>query len=157
MQPLLQHAARVDKLRAVTNPTEQSLNELRLCGPTGALAQQPHQRRAVTIVRLEPSRASRLRQHELAAAYLAWREHAARRLVRQTGPLGRLTRRPEEFYDQLDRETLKTCRRCHQTIYPPVPNTGGYGSRPRPECHYCRHNYGTDSYRPTSKESEAHQ
>jgi hypothetical protein len=105
----------------------------------------------------ERDAASRVKQQERAGAYLQWRKSAAQQRVRKAGPLGRLTHRSEEFYDQLDRKTLKTCRRCHQTIYPPAQNADGYGPRPTPKCHYCRENYGIDPYQPAGKESEAHQ
>jgi hypothetical protein len=100
--------------------------------------------------------ASRVKQHELATAYIAWRDQTARQLARNTGPLGRLTHR-EEFYDQLDGETLKNCRHCHQTIYPPAKNPHSYEPSTIFECHYCHDNYGMDPYRPASITSkEAH-
>jgi hypothetical protein len=37
------------------------------------------------------------------------------------------------------------CRRCQQTIYSPAQAPGSY-SRPRPECHYCKSDYGMDIY-----------
>jgi hypothetical protein len=56
VKALLQHTARVDKLRAVANCAKQGL-DLWLGRPAGALPEQPDERRAITIVGLEPSRA----------------------------------------------------------------------------------------------------
>lgn len=102
----------------------------------------------------EQDTASRIEQHERAVAYEQWREKAARQLVRKAGPLGRLTRRPEDFYDQLDRETLKVCRGCRQLIYPPAKTPDSY-DRPRRRCHYCHDDYGMDPYRPARNSKEA--
>ena len=52
----------------------------------------------------EQDAAGRQEQHERRVAYLEWREHAARRLARKAGPLGRLTHRREDFFPQIDRE-----------------------------------------------------
>jgi hypothetical protein len=54
MQTLLQHTTRVDELAAVAYGPQQRLDDLRLGRPAGALAQQPDQRGAVTIVGLKP-------------------------------------------------------------------------------------------------------
>ena len=100
---------------------------------------------------------SRREQDELRLAYLESREHAARQLARK-GPLGRLTHRAEDFYDQLDRERLLVCRSCGETIYP-AHEPESY-RRSHPSCHYCRETHGTNPYDPAriaSKESEAHQ
>ena len=99
----------------------------------------------------------RREQDELRRVYLASREHAARQLARK-GPLGRLTHRAEDFYDQLDRERLLVCRTCGETIYP-AHEADSY-RRAHPACHYCLETHGTNPYDPTriaSKESEAHQ
>jgi hypothetical protein len=104
----------------------------------------------------EQDAASRVEQRERAAAYEQWREKAARGLVREGGPLGRLTRRQEDFYDQLDRETLKVCRGCRQLVYPPAKNPDSY-DRPRGRCHYCHDDYGVDPYRPANNSKEAQQ
>jgi hypothetical protein len=104
----------------------------------------------------ERDAASRVEQRERAAAYVQWREKAARQLVREAGPLGRLTRRPEDFYDQLDHETLKICQGCRQLIYPPAKNPDSY-DRPRRRCHYCHDDYGMDAYRPAHDSKETQQ
>lgn len=102
--------------------------------------------------------AERLReQDELRRIYLESREPAARQLARK-GPLGRLTHRAEDFYDQLDRERLLVCRSCGETIYP-AHEADSY-RRSHPSCHYCLETHGTKPYDPArtaSKESEAHQ
>ncbi len=100
---------------------------------------------------------NRREQDELRRIYLESREHAARQLARK-GPLGRLTHRAEDFYDQLDRERLLVCRTCGETIYP-AREADSY-RRAHPACHYCRETHGTNPYDPgrtASKESEAHQ
>jgi hypothetical protein len=76
----------------------------------------------------------RREQHERRTVYLVWREQAARQLARKAGPLGRLTHPPTDFYPQLDREHLKICGRCQETIYPRARRDGGYGSPPPPSC-----------------------
>jgi len=99
----------------------------------------------------------RREQHKQRDVYLNWREQAARQLARKAGPLGRLTHRPEDFYPQLDREHLKVCRGCEETIYPRARKAG---SPPPYSCHYCREPHGTKPYDPTltaSTESEAYQ
>jgi hypothetical protein len=57
VKALLQHTARVDKLRAVANCAKQGLDHLWLGGPASALPEQPDECRAITIVGLEASRA----------------------------------------------------------------------------------------------------
>ena len=57
MQPLLGHPASVDELATMTDRAQQRLDRRRCQGTPGALAQQPDQRRAVTVVGLEPPRA----------------------------------------------------------------------------------------------------
>jgi hypothetical protein len=90
----------------------------------------------------ERDAASRRQQHERREAYLQWRERAAQRLVQSAGPLGRLTRRPQDFYTQLDRDRLRTCGSCGETIYP-SPNDA---REPHPSCHYCREPHTTKPY-----------
>ena len=105
----------------------------------------------------EHDAAGRREQHERRDVYLDWREQAARQLARKAGPLGRLTHRPEDFYPQLDREHLKVCAGCEETIYPRARETG---SPPPSSCHYCREPRGIKTYDPTSTasmESEAYQ
>jgi hypothetical protein len=102
----------------------------------------------------ERDAAGRREQHERREAYLLWREHAARQLARRAGPLGRLTHRPQDFYAQLDRETLRECGRCGQTIYP----CERAAHRSPPSCHFCREPHSTRPYEPTpatQAESEA--
>ena len=99
--------------------------------------------------------ASRVEQHERHQAYLQWREHAARQLARQAGPLGRLTHRPEDFYTRLDRERLRVCGQCGETIYPPATPADSYGSAPPPSCHYCRQSHNTKPYTTATTETES--
>ena len=106
----------------------------------------------------EHDAAGRHEQHERQLAYLAWRDHAARRLARDAGLLGRLTHRAEDFYAQLDHERLRTCVSCGETIYPPVRDAGSFGSAGSPSCHYCREPHSTKPHQATSTtqtESEA--
>ena len=107
----------------------------------------------------EHDAAGRREQRKRRDVYLNWREQAARQLARKAGPLGRLTHSPEDFYHQLDREHLKVCRSCEETIYPRARQTDRHGSPPPKSCHYCREPHGTKPYDPTSTagtESEAH-
>lgn len=105
----------------------------------------------------------RREQHERRAGYLDSREHAARQIVKRTGPLGRLTHRPGDFYLQIDRERLRVCARCRETVYPQARQARSYGSGSYdapPACHYCGSGHGTEPYSETpspSTESEAHQ
>jgi hypothetical protein len=136
----------------------------------------PSLRRAGTLLRngelLDPSTVDNLErdvehdvdgrreQHERRTVYLEWREQAARQLARKAGRLGRLTHPPADFYSRLDRERLKVCRRCEETIYPRARRDDGYGTPPPPSCHYCREAHGVKPYDPTptaSEESEAYQ
>jgi hypothetical protein len=107
----------------------------------------------------EHDAAGRREQHERHLAYLEWRDRAARRLAREAGPLGRLTHRAEDFHEQLDRERLRTCGRCGETIYPPR-DTGSFDFAGAPACHYCREQHSTKPYHATSitrTEGEAYQ
>ncbi len=92
----------------------------------------------------EQDASGRQEQHERRLAYLEWREHAARRLARQAGPLGRLTHRREDFYPQIDRRSLGVCRRCREIAYPADNESGHSG---RPACHYCHDTYQVEAYR----------
>lgn len=84
------------------------------------------------------------------AAYMRWREQDARRLARAAGPLGRLTHRPEDFYAQIDREHLKVCERCDETVYPSTHEAHDIGGqRQQPPCHYCGNAYGLRDYTDT--------
>jgi hypothetical protein len=93
----------------------------------------------------EQDAAGRQGQHERRLAYLEWREHAARRLARQAGPLGRLTHRREDFFPQIDRESLGVCRHCQEIVYP-ADRASGHGDR-KPACHYCHDTYQVEAYR----------
>ncbi len=98
----------------------------------------------------------RREQDKLRRHYLESRENAARQLARKAGPLGRLTHRAEDFHDQLDREHLRICRSCGETIYPAHEPAS---RRSTAACHYCQETHDTDPYDPTriaSKESEAY-
>jgi hypothetical protein len=82
--------------------------------------------------------ARRREQHARRAAYLEWREQAARRLARKAGPLGRLTHRPEDFYPQLDQERLRVCASCEETVYPAARKDQHiHGEQRLSPCHYC--------------------
>ncbi len=112
---------------------------------------------ALSRLRLDAERdaAGRQEQHERRLAYLEWRENAARRLARQAGPLGRLTHRREDFFPQIDRESLGVCRRCREIVYP-ADCASGHGDR-GPACHYCHDTYQIEAYRedaPTRTERE---
>lgn len=80
---------------------------------------------------------AREEQQQRQLAYLAWREDAARALVRRTGPLARLAHSPEEFHAQLDDEYLWTCRSCSELVYPQVDPTPARVKDARAACHYC--------------------
>jgi hypothetical protein len=103
--------------------------------------------RTLSSLHLDAERdaAGRQEQHERRLAYLEWREHAARRLARQAGPLGRLTHRREDFFPQIDRESLGVCSRCREIAYP-ADRTSSHGDR-RPACHYCHDTYQIEAYR----------
>jgi hypothetical protein len=103
--------------------------------------------------------AGRHDQHERHAIYLEGREQTARALARKAGPLGRLTHHPEDFYPQLDRQHLKVCGACGETIYPGSRKPGVHLYHASITCHYCTELHPTQPYDPdhnASKESEAH-
>jgi|SRR5580700_294279 hypothetical protein len=82
--------------------------------------------------------AGRREQHARRAAYLEWREQAARQLARKAGPLARLTHRPEDFYPRLDQARLRVCASCEETVYPAArKNQHIHGEQRRSPCHYC--------------------
>jgi hypothetical protein len=113
--------------------------------------------RTLSSLHLDAERdaAGRQEQHERQLAYLEWREHAARRLARQAGPLGRLTHHREDFYPQIDRQSLGVCRRCREIVYP-ADRASGHGDR-KSACHYCNDTYQVKAYRedaPISTERE---
>lgn len=76
-------------------------------------------------------------QHRLQLAYMEWREATARQMVRKSGALGRLTRKREEFYPQLDREQLHVCGRCREIVFPHFDQTPGPLGEMPISCHYC--------------------
>lgn len=95
---------------------------------------------------------AREEQDQGRAAYLVWREGAARQAVRNEGRLARLKRSPHEFYPRLDRQLLRFCSNCREEIYPQIarePN-GALAARPG-RCHYCG---GTDYATTTSNKRE---
>ena len=99
---------------------------------------------------IERDSVGRQTQDTQRAAYMRWREQAARRLARTAGPLGRLTHRPEDFYAQIDREHLKVCKRCDETVYPSAHETQDISGRhQQPPCHYCGNAYGLRDYTDT--------
>jgi Replication-relaxation len=77
-------------------------------------------------------------QRQRKTAYLEWRDGAARQFVRRSGPVGRLTRSKEEFYPQLDRRLIRTCRECREPIYPRLDDEPGGAKTAKPgTCHFC--------------------
>lgn len=76
-------------------------------------------------------------QRRLELAYVEWREATARQMVRKSGALGRLTRKREEFYPQLDREQLRICGQCQEIVYPQLDQAPGLLGEPPTSCHYC--------------------
>jgi hypothetical protein len=102
----------------------------------------------------ERDAASRHEQQERQMAYLEWRDRAARRLARDAGPLGRLTHRAEDFYEQLDQQRLRICASCGETIFPPARDAGRSGSAGSPACHYCREPHSAKPYATTSTTRE---
>jgi hypothetical protein len=77
-------------------------------------------------------------QRRQKVAYLTWRDGAARQFVRRSGPVGRLTRSKEEFYTQLDRKLIRTCRECREPIYPRLDDAPGGVKTAKPgACHFC--------------------
>lgn len=103
----------------------------------------------------EHDAAGREDQRERRGAYLAWRERAARQLARKAGPLGRLTHRAQDFYPQLDQQSLGICRRCREITYPAAHTAGVRNARPA--CHYCHETDPVEAYRedaPASTERE---
>lgn len=104
----------------------------------------------------ERDTAGRAGQQECRLAYEEWREHAAGQLARKAGPLGRLTHPREQFYPQLDRERLKVCATCGETIYPGSRKPDDHLYNAPITCHYCTEPHGTrpyDSHQNASKEA----
>lgn len=82
---------------------------------------------------------SREEQGRLAAAYLTWREAEARRLAKSQGIVARLGSRPEDFFDEIDRRSLRLCRGCGEIAYPDPERARGERARPDAahRCHFC--------------------
>ncbi|MBS1888132.1 MAG: replication-relaxation family protein [Actinobacteria bacterium] len=82
---------------------------------------------------------SREEQERLASAYLTWREGEARRLAKAQGIVARLGSRPEDFLDDVDRRSLRLCRRCGEIAYPDPGRARGERRRPDVafRCHFC--------------------
>jgi Replication-relaxation len=78
-------------------------------------------------------------QKRLAAAYHPWREEEARRIAKGQGIAARLRTRPEDFLDEVDRRSLRLCRRCGEIAYPDPGRARG--GRRRPDvafhCQFC--------------------
>jgi hypothetical protein len=73
-------------------------------------------------------------------------------LVRKSGALGRLTRKREEFYPQLDREQLRICGRCREIVFPCLDQTPGLLGELPLACHYCG---GREQLKPLNQDSQA--
>jgi hypothetical protein len=81
---------------------------------------------------------SRAAQGRLRKGYLSWREQEAERLVKAQGMLARLRARPEDFFAQIDRRSLRRCRSCEEIAYPDPENARDYMKRHiATRCHYC--------------------
>jgi len=82
---------------------------------------------------------SREEQERLASVYLTWREGEARRLTKAQGIVARLGSRPEDFFDEIDRRSLRLCRRCGEIVYPDPERARGEHRRPdvAAHCHFC--------------------
>lgn len=107
------------------------------------------ERDAINRLPADAERDARGRKAQAArrVVYLEWREHAARRLARQAGVLGRLTRPSAGFYSQLDQEHLKVCGRCEETVYPAEQEDQLiHDQRRTSPCHYCGEGYQLRAY-----------
>jgi hypothetical protein len=82
---------------------------------------------------------SREEQERLASAYLTWREEEARRLAKDRSLIARLGTRPQEFFEEVDRRSLRLCRRCGEIAYPDPERARGERRRPDVafRCHSC--------------------
>jgi hypothetical protein len=78
-------------------------------------------------------------QQRLAFAYLAWRETEANRLVKAQGIVARLGTRPEGFFGEVDRGSLRLCRACVEIAYPDPERARGERIQPHVafRCHFC--------------------
>jgi hypothetical protein len=81
---------------------------------------------------------ARGQQDRLASAYAVWREKEARRLVKEQGVVARLGSRPEDFFEEVDRRSLRLCRHCGEIAYPDPEKAGGRGQPDvASRCHFC--------------------
>lgn len=81
---------------------------------------------------------SRAAQKRLRKDYLAWREREAERLTKAQGMLARLRTRPEDFFAQIDRRSLRRCGTCEEIVYPDPENARDHAKRHvATRCHYC--------------------
>jgi hypothetical protein len=82
---------------------------------------------------------SREEQERLHTSYLAWREDEARRLARAQGLVARLGSRPEDFFGEVARRSLRLCRACEEIAYPDPERARGERRRPHVafRCHFC--------------------
>lgn len=90
--------------------------------------------------RAEEDRDSRAEQKRLAADYLIWREEEVRRLLKAQGLAARLSKRPEDFLDTIDRRSLCRCETCEEIAYPdPERTEKRWGAQPEvaERCHFC--------------------
>jgi hypothetical protein len=124
------------------------LQAKRGAGPSLRLARQAIKEGAVLDARALPDLAmdvshdqnAREQQEGLRDDYLGWREEEARRLAKAQGIAGRLRNGPEVFLDQVDRRSLRRCRRCEEIAYPD-PKRAEYERGVHPSiafrCHFC--------------------
>jgi hypothetical protein len=82
---------------------------------------------------------SRAEQERLRSDYLARREARARHRAKSQRLLARLRNGPEAFLEEIDRESLRVCRRCMEIAYPdPERARDERGSRDVAfHCHFC--------------------
>lgn len=82
---------------------------------------------------------SRKEQERLRADHLDRREEEARRKFRALRLPSRLRGRPEDFFEEIDRRSLRVCRGCGETAYPD-PERARYERGPYDiafRCHFC--------------------
>lgn len=83
---------------------------------------------------------SRAEQERLRSAYLSSREERALYRWKSQRLLTRLVRSgPEDFLEEIDRESLRLCRSCEEVAYPD-PDRASYARGPRDvafRCHFC--------------------
>ena len=88
------------------------------------------------VLRARADGEAMIEQEQRRAAYEWWREHAAAQRVRRTGLLKQLAHSREEFYAAIDDQHLRTCSRCHETVYPTLDTTDA-GEPTNAPCPYC--------------------